>query len=76
VTLGLLGGAFFPIQQSGSLMATVSLVTPHAWFIRGLGSLAGGGEVLAVLPAVGALLLIAAVTGAVASRRIGRIVAP
>ena len=76
VTLGLLGGAFFPIQQSGSLMATVSLVTPHAWFMRGLGSLAGGGEVLAVLPAVGALLLIAAVTGAVASRRIGRIVAP
>ncbi len=76
VSLGLLGGAFFPIQQSGTVMATVSLVTPHAWFMRGLGSLAGGGEALDVLPAVAALLLIAAVTGAVASRRIARVVAP
>jgi ABC-2 type transport system permease protein len=75
VTLGMLGGAFFPIQQSGSFMATVSLVTPHAWFLRGLGDLAGGG-VVAVLPAVAALLLIAAGTGAVALRRIGRVVAP
>jgi linearmycin/streptolysin S transport system permease protein len=75
VTLGMLGGAFFPIQQSGSFMATVSLVTPHAWFMRGLGNLAGGG-VADVLPAVLALLLIAAVTGAVALRRVGRVVAP
>jgi ABC-2 type transport system permease protein len=75
VSLGLLGGAFFPIQQSGSVMATVSLVTPHAWFMRGLGSLAGGGEAYDVLPAVGALLLIAVVTGAVASRRIAKVVA-
>ena len=75
VTLGMLGGAFFPIQQSGSFMATASLITPHAWFIRGLGNLAGG-DVADVLPAVGALLLIAALTGAVALRRIGRVVAP
>ena len=75
VTLGMLGGAFFPIQQSGSFMATASLVTPHAWFIRGLGNLAGG-DVADVLPAVGALLLIAALTGAVALRRIGWVVAP
>jgi ABC-2 type transport system permease protein len=75
VTLGMLGGAFFPIQQSGSFMATASLITPHAWFMRGLGNLAGGG-VADVLPAVAALLLIAAVTGAVALRRVGRVVAP
>lgn len=75
VTLGMLGGAFFPIQQSGSFMATASLITPHAWFIRGLGNLAGG-DVADVLPAVGALLLIAVLTGAVALRRIGRVVAP
>jgi ABC-2 type transport system permease protein len=76
VTLGLLGGSFFPIQQTGSAMATVSLVTPHAWFFRGLGSLAGEGAALAVLPAVAALLVIAVVTGAVAWRRIARVVAP
>ena len=75
VSLGMLGGAFFPIQQSGSFMATASLITPHAWFIRGLGNLAGG-DVADVLPAVGALLLIAALTGAVALRRIGWVVAP
>jgi linearmycin/streptolysin S transport system permease protein len=76
VTLGLLGGAFFPIQQTGSVMATVSLVTPHAWFFRGLGSLAGGGAILNVLPAVAALLVIAALSGALAWRRIARVVAP
>ncbi len=76
VTLGLLGGAFFPIQQSGSFMATASLVTPHAWFLRGLGSLVGEGGVVDVLPAVGALLCFAVVTGAVAMTRIGRVVAP
>jgi ABC-2 type transport system permease protein len=75
VTLGMLGGAFFPIQQSGSFMATVSLVTPHAWFLRGLGDLTGGG-VVDVLPAVAALLLIALLTGAVALLRLGRVVAP
>lgn len=76
VTLGLLGGAFFPIQQSGSFMATVSLVTPHAWFLRGLGDLSGGGGISAVLPAVAALLTFALVTGAVALLRIDRVTAP
>jgi ABC-2 type transport system permease protein len=76
VCLGLLGGAFFPIQQSGSFMATVSLITPHAWFMRGLGNLAGGGGVDQVLPAVAALVLMAVLTGAVAFRRIGRVLAP
>ena len=76
VTLGLLGGAFFPIQQSGSFMATASLVTPHAWFLRGLGSLVGEGGVPEVLPAVAALLCFALVTGAIAMARIGRVVAP
>lgn len=76
VTLGLLGGAFFPIQQSGSFIATASLVTPHAWFLRGLGSLVGEGGVVDVLPAVAALLCFAAVTGAVAMTRIGGVVAP
>lgn len=76
VTLGLLGGSFFPVQQSGGLIANLSLATPHAWFMRGLSDLAGGGGVEQVLPAVGALLAMAAVTGSVALLRIGRVVAP
>jgi ABC-2 type transport system permease protein len=75
VVLGLLGGSFFPIQQSGSVMATVSLVTPHAWFLRGLGTMAGG-ELGEVLPAVVALLCFAVVTGTVAVLRIDRVMAP
>lgn len=76
VTLGLLGGSFFPIQQAGAALATLSLVTPHAWFLRGLGSLAGGGSAADVLSCVAGLLMIAVVTGAVAWRRIARVVAP
>ena len=76
VSLGLLGGAFFPIQQSGSFMATVSLVTPHAWFMQGLANMSGGGGLSQVAPACAALLLMAAGTGAIALGRIGKVVAP
>lgn len=76
VCLGLLGGSFFPIQQSGDVLAGLSLLTPHAWFMRGLADLAGGGGADQVYPAVGALLLMALVTGAVALHRIDRVLAP
>ena len=43
LVLGMLGGSFFPVAQAGGLLATLSLLTPQAWFLRGLGDLAGGG---------------------------------
>lgn len=70
--LGLLGGVFFPIGDDGGILATLSALTPHHWFIRGLGDLAGGQSASAVLPAVGPLLIIAAVTGLAASFLIRR----
>jgi ABC-2 type transport system permease protein len=73
VLLGLVGGVFFPIAQMGGVAATASLFTPHAWFLRGLGELQGGGGVQAVLPAAGAMLLFAAVTSAVALTRLGKV---
>jgi ABC-2 type transport system permease protein len=76
VALGLLGGAFFPISQSGSLLATLSLATPHAWFLRGLGDLAGPGGALAVWPSVAALLVFAAVTLTFGLVRLGPAVRP
>ncbi|MER6972862.1 ABC transporter permease [Nocardioides sp. NPDC000445] len=76
VSLGLLGGSFFPVQQAGDLVAGLSLVTPHAWFLGGLGDLAGGGGAIEALPSVAALLAMAAVTMGVALRRTGRVVAP
>jgi ABC-2 type transport system permease protein len=66
VTLGLLGGTFFPIGQQGGLLARLTALTPHHWFLRGLADLAGGGGLLVALPAVGWLLVIAAVFGVVA----------
>ncbi len=66
----MLGGAFFPIQQSGSFMATASLVTPHAWFLRGIGDLAPQGTGIAtVLLPVAMLLLAGLVTGALGLAR-------
>ena len=63
LVFGLLGGTFFPVAQVGGILATLSLITPHAWFMRGLGDLAGG-EVSAVIPSVGILLLFGVVTSA------------
>jgi ABC-2 type transport system permease protein len=63
LVLGLLGGTFFPVAQVGGLLSTLSLFTPQAWFMRGLGDLAGG-EVSAVLPSVGVLLAFGVVASA------------
>lgn len=76
VTLGLLGGSFFPVGQAGGLIANLSLVTPHAWFLGGLGDLAGGGGAGEALPSVAVLLAMAAVTIGIALLRTGRVVAP
>jgi len=76
VTLGLLGGSFFPVGQAGGMIANLSLVTPHAWFLGGLGDLAGGGGAVQALPSVAVLLAMAAVTIGIALLRTGRVVAP
>lgn len=66
VILGMLGGTFFPIGQGNELLARLSSLTPHYWFMRGLSDLSGGAEWTAALPAAGALLLFGLVFGAVA----------
>jgi ABC-2 type transport system permease protein len=76
VLLGLVGGVFFPIAQFGGFAATASLITPHAWFLRGLGELHGGGGPGAALPAVAAMLAFAAVTSSVALLRLGKVLRP
>lgn len=65
LVLAFLGGTFFSVSQAGGLLQTLSLITPHAWFLRGLGDLQGG-QVSAVLPSVGVLLFIGVVTAAIA----------
>jgi ABC-2 type transport system permease protein len=72
VVLGMLGGVFFPISQVSGALSRLSLLTPQAWFMRGLSDLAGGGAWSVVLPSVLAMLVFAAVTGGIALFRLDR----
>jgi ABC-2 type transport system permease protein len=76
LVLGMLGGSFFPVSQAGGLLATLSLATPHAWFLRGLADVSAGGGAADALPAAGAILVFAAVAGLAALARLGSLVRP
>jgi ABC-2 type transport system permease protein len=75
LVLGMLGGAFFPVAQAGGLLATLSLVTPQAWFLRGIENMTGGAGASAVLGPAAAILAFAIITGSLAFMRAGRLVA-
>lgn len=67
VILGMLGGTFFPIGQGNDFLSNLSLLTPHAWFMQGLGDLGDGASWTAAVPAALAILVFAVVTGSVAA---------
>ena len=66
VTLGMLGGTFFPVGQGDDLLSKLTFLTPHAWFMGGLADISGGAEWTAALPSVAALLVFSLVLGSVA----------
>ena len=72
VALGMLGGVFFPTALGEGFLARLALLTPHRWFMTGLGDLQADGGVGSVLPAVGALLAFGVVTGGLAAVRLHR----
>jgi ABC-2 type transport system permease protein len=74
--LAMLGGSFFPISQVGGFIAKLSLITPHAWFLRGLGDLAAGGGFGAAFPAALYIALFGLVTGGLAQFRIAKVLSP
>lgn len=55
VVLGMLGGTFVPIASDGGVISNLSLITPHAWFLRGLNDLSGGGSVGLIVPSLAAM---------------------
>ena len=65
VVLGILGGTFFPVSQAGGFLASLRFITPHGWFMQGLGDLAGG-AVVDVLPAAAAMIGFTAVSSGIA----------
>ncbi|MEA1903266.1 MAG: ABC transporter permease [Actinomycetota bacterium] len=76
VILGMMGGVFFPLGSGDDLLSKLTFLTPHAWFMRGLGDLAGDAPWTNALPAAGAMLVFALVTGAISwvllNRRLAR----
>lgn len=65
VTLGALGGSFFQLPDSGGLLGALRRLTPHFWFMEGVGDLATGAGPLAVGTEVLAMLAFGLVTGAI-----------
>jgi ABC-2 type transport system permease protein len=73
VTLGMLGGVFFPV--GGGLMGLLSAVSPHAWFLRGLGDQVASGQWTSVLPAAAAIAAFGLVAAVPAVLRLRQAVA-
>jgi ABC-2 type transport system permease protein len=76
LTLSVLGGSFFPLSQAPEGMASLSLITPHAWFIRGVNDLAAGGAIDTVAVSLLVLLTVGLVTGGIGLARARRVVTP
>jgi ABC-2 type transport system permease protein len=75
--LALVGGNFTPPGDMTEIMRSLSLTTPNGWALRGFTELgAGHGGLGDVLPHLGVLLVIAAVTGGISLRLLARRVAP
>ncbi|MEA2000391.1 MAG: ABC transporter permease [Actinomycetota bacterium] len=66
VVLGLLGGTFFPLSQGPRILALLSKLTPHAWFLQGLGDLSAGGSLSVVVVPALAMITFFAVTAGIA----------
>lgn len=76
LTLAVFGGSFFRMSQAPEGMAALSVITPHAWFLRGINDLAAGGGIAAVAPSLGVLVTVGLVTGGIGLLRARQVVAP
>lgn len=66
ITLAMLGGSMIPLAQAPEILHQLSLVTPHAWFLRAIDSMSAAGAQLAdILPTLVVLVGFGAVTGAI-----------
>jgi ABC-2 type transport system permease protein len=76
MTLSVFGGSFFRMSQAPEGMAALSVITPHAWFLRGINDLAAGGGIAVVAPSLAVLTIVGLVTGGIGLLRARRVVAP
>jgi len=76
LTLSVFGGSFFRMSQAPEGMAALSVITPHAWFLRGINDLAAGGGIAVVAPSLAVLATVGVVTGGIGLLRARQVVAP
>jgi ABC-2 type transport system permease protein len=70
LSMAAIGGVFIPLSQAPELLARVSLITPHAWFLRAIDALALPDASLGdILPSVVVLLAMGLLTGVVGLAR-------
>jgi ABC-2 type transport system permease protein len=70
ITLAILGGSMIPLTQAPELLHQLSLITPHAWFLRAVDEMAGASVQPAdVAPSLVFLLGFGVVTGAIGLAR-------
>jgi len=74
MVLAVLGGSFIRANQGPEVMAQLSLLTPHAWFLRGVNDAATGGDIVSVAGPASILLAIGLATGAAGLLRARRLV--
>jgi ABC-2 type transport system permease protein len=63
ISLAVLGGSFFPVAQGPGLMAQLSQLTPHNWFLKGVDDVSTGGDVVTAAGPIAVLAVIGLVTG-------------
>lgn len=76
LVLAVLGGSFFPMSQAPEALTRLSLLTPHAWFLRAIGDLSSGEGIAIVAPSVAILGAIGIVTCSLGLVRASRAVIP
>jgi ABC-2 type transport system permease protein len=70
ISFAILGGAMIPLSNAPELLRQLGLVTPHAWFLRAIDSMAGASvQFVDIAPSLLALLAIGVLTGAVGLAR-------
>jgi linearmycin/streptolysin S transport system permease protein len=75
--LAAIGGVFIPLSHSPELLARVSLITPHAWFLRAIDTLTLPTATLGdIAQPVVVLVAMGVVTGAVGLVRANRAMVP
>jgi len=73
IGMSAIGGVFIPLSQAPEVMTTISQITPHAWFLRGVATLAGSAPGAAdIAPSLAVLLAMGALTGVIGLARARR----